>query len=205
MASIRKTMNEADLVPGSFPSEGAVVDTEQNTPNSQIDNATLATSTKATSSGTMDEKSREFLEQQKAAHTAGGQKTDKYIPEIGEDGGRSGTTQREAVSPAPTQVGSGPGQNSEAWTDVARPETLLQNSGAGGNASAGSQRAETSSAGHDESTTIGSDLATMATAVGLAAKDALSAVTDAAGPAASAATEQVRPNLHITDCLVDGG
>lgn len=184
-------------MPGAFPSEDAIAETERDIHNPH--NSAL-TGTNANSGRSMDEKNKDFREEQKAAHTAGGQKTDSYTPGLEDSGDRLEISQDKTASKASTRANSGPGQTSEAWTDVANPETLLRSGDAEGNTPTGSQSIQTSSTSQKSSTaqsggsdenSIGSNLATVATAVGLAAKDALFAAKDAAGPAASAATEQV--------------
>lgn len=156
-----ENLNEADHIPGAFPSEDAApVSTGQDTQTTQ--NIPF-TSTQTTTGGNTDEKKREFLEQQEAAHTAGGLENEV----------RSGVTssQDKTLSQDPAQTG----------LETSTPASGLRT-------------AETSSstAAAQNESSIGSDLATMATAVGLAAKDAFVAAKDSAVPAANAATEQVR-------------
>lgn len=172
-------LNEADSVPGAFPSEDAVMSAEQDTHNSET--PTL-TSTKATTSGNLDENKKEFLEDQEAAHTAGGQKTDKYSPgfEQNADGlGATSSQDKVLSSQEPNYSGLG-----DSTTGSRTAEAF----------NTGEQSSSAQDAGQNESS-IGANLATMATAVGLAAKDALFAAKDSAVPAASAATEQVRKSL----------
>lgn len=170
-------LTEADHIPGAFPSEEAVLATEQNSHNSQT---TPVTENKATATGgNVDEKKREFLEQQEAAHTAGGRETDKYTPgsERTENRPESLSSQdNKTLSQEPSRAGLEPSTSSAQHAETP---------------SAGQQSLNThKTASHDESS-IGSNLATVATALGLAAKDALFAAKDSAVPAASAATEQV--------------
>ncbi|KAJ4390620.1 hypothetical protein N0V93_004216 [Gnomoniopsis smithogilvyi] len=167
---------EADHIPGAFPSEAEVIGAEQNTHTSQ--NSTLSGS-KATTGGNVDEKQREFLEQQEAAHTAGGWQTDKHTPGFKQNENRSGTisSQDKTLSQESSRAGL------ETPTSGAR---IAETS-----SSVGEPNLNTHNTGHDESS-MGSSLATMATAVGLAAKDAIIAAKDSAAPAASAATEQAK-------------
>lgn len=162
MAFNPENLNEADHIPGAFPSEdAAAVSTGQDTQTTH--NAPLA-STQTTTGQNTDEKKRDFLEQQEAAHTAGGLEN--------EDRSAVTSSQDKTLSQDPAQIG-------------------LETSST---PASGLRTAETSSSGGTAQNegSIGSDLATMATAVGLAAKDAFVAAKDSAVPAANAATEQVR-------------
>lgn len=156
-----ENLNEADHIPGAFPSEDATaVGTGQDTQTTT--NAPFASS-ETTIGGNADEKKREFLEQQEAAHTAGG--LDNEV--------RSGVTSShdKTLSQDPAQTG----------LETSTPTSGLRTAETSSNAAAAQNEGS-----------IGTDLATMATAVGLAAKDALVAAKDSAVPAANAATEQVR-------------
>lgn len=155
-----ENLNEADHIPGAFPSEdAAAVSTGQDTQNTQT---TPLASTHTTTGVNTDEKKREFLEQQEAAHTAGGIENEV----------RSGVTssQDKTLSQDPAQTG----------LETSTPTSGLRTTETSSNATTAQNEGS-----------IGSDLATMATAVGLAAKDAFVAAKDSAVPAANAATEQV--------------
>lgn len=217
MSSNTADLQEANLVPGAFPSDDAIVEKDLSSQSSRGPSSVTGTSTtgadkvaseatdfpqqqhaahtagreigntRTSDLSTQDDKAKEFHAQQEAAHTAGGQKTDKYIPASEQQGSLEG-------------AGAHPGQNSQAWTDVSNPEELLRN--AEGKASPTASFGTTSGTGQQTSSTpesagvdlssIGTGLAETATAFGLAAKDVLFAAKDAAAPAASAATEQVR-------------
>lgn len=157
---------EADHIPGAFPSEDEVIGTSEPTSHSSQNPA--ISSSKASTGVNFDEKKRDFLKQQEAAHTAGGRESESATSRIEQNEQRQQTipSQDRTLSQDPNQTG-------------------LETS------SSGSRTAEAFNTGHEQSS-IGSNLATMATAVGLAAKDAVIAAKDSAVPAASAATEQVR-------------
>lgn len=164
---------EADHIPGAFPSEDApAVSTGQDTQD--IQGSPFASNEHATG-GNADEKKREFLEQQEAAHTAGGQQS---APHLG-----ATSSQDKTLSQDPAQTG----------LEASTPTSGLRTGETSSNAT-GQQSSHTPTTAQNEGS-ITSDLATMATAVGLAAKDAFVAAKDSAVPAASAATEQVRWHL----------
>lgn len=166
-------LTEADHIPGAFPSEdAAAVGTGLDTQSIQ---KTPLDSNEITTGGHADEKKREFLEQQEAAHTAGGQQNESPL------GGAS--SQDKTLSQDPAQTGL---EASTPTSGVRTGETLSNATG---------QQSSNAPTTTQNSGSITSDLATMATAVGLAAKDALVAAKDSAVPAASAATEQVRWHL----------
>lgn len=167
-------------MPGAFPSEDEITRTEQSSHNSQ--NNTLAGSKTTTGGGNVDDKTKDFLEQREAAHTAGGWQADKHIPGLEQNDNRpepiSSQLEHENLSQARTR--------DDLETSTSAGSRTADAFGAGQETS----NTHTTGGPQDESS-IGSNLATMATAVGLAAKDAFIAAKDSAAPAANAATEQV--------------
>ncbi|CAN8102287.1 unnamed protein product [Discula destructiva] len=217
MSSTTASLKEADLVPGAFPSEDTIMKDEQTTHSSQ---PSTLTGTNATGDENLAAKAREFAQQQQAAHTAGEATTNTASSGLGGQGEKArefheqqsaahsaGGQRTDKYTPVSKQVGTGtgaashPGQNSEAWTDVSNPETLLRNadgkdapttsSSLGQKTGTGHQDASMSDSGVDLNS-VGSGIATAATALGLAAKDAFFTAKEAAGPAASSATEQAK-------------
>lgn len=177
-------------MPGAFPSEIAVLENENST----------STGNSATGDQNMADKAKEFAQQQRLAHNAGGETGSNAATSglVGHDEkAREFHEQQSAAHTADTQ-------NTGSYISPSEDETegLASTTGSSlGHTSTTAQQTSASPGTGLDLGSIGSGLATAATALGLAAKDALITAKDAAAPVASDAAEQVRATTRSAETL----